>query len=179
MKTGLRGKVGRTAIGGVNYWHAYTPDGREMLSVTKDDLLLKCALEGMLKRAKPSMTGKELRYIRQRLNKTIVETAAEYNKSPRMWEDMESGKRDVPDGLELDIRLSASEAGIAPYGTTEPVVTPKHLRAYRRRLALSKAQLAELLGVALKTLSRWESGGRKIPPYILYALRKLKKGGKQ
>ena len=175
MKTGLRGKIGRTTIGGVSYWHAYAPDGREMLSTTRDELLLKCALEGMLRKAKPGMTGKELKYIRQRLNRTIAAIAAEHAKSPRMWEDMEAGRRDIPDDLELDIRLAAEEAQIAPYGIVEPVVTPRHLRVYRRTKGLNQAEFAALLGVALKTLARWESGGRKIPPYVLYALRKLNK----
>ena len=175
MKTGLRGKIGRTTIGGVSYWHAYAPDGREMLSTTRDELLLKCALEGMLRKAKPGMTGKELKYIRQRLNRTIAAIAAEHAKSPRMWEDMEAGRRDIPDDLELDIRLAAEEAQIAPYGTTEPVVTSKHLRAYRRTKGLNQAEFAELLGVALKTLSRWEAGAQKILPYVLYVLRKLKR----
>ena len=171
----LRGKIKRTTIGGVKYWHAYTPEGREMLSATRDELLMKCALEGMLKRVKPGMTGKELRYIRQRLNKPVATIAAEYSKSVRMWEDMEAGRRDVPDDLEIDIRLAAEEAQIAPYGTPEPVVTPRHLRAYRRTKGLNQAEFAILLRVTAATLSRWESGARKIPPWVLYVLRKLNK----
>ena len=43
------------------------------------------------------------------------------------------------------------------------------LRAYRERQQppLSRAALADLLGVGRPTLFRWETGGRKIEPELL------------
>ena len=46
----------------------------------------------------------------------------------------------------------------------------EELRKWRLKHDLSQAELAELLGVAQQTVSRWESGSRKIPPYMCYLL---------
>ncbi|MEO6470259.1 MAG: helix-turn-helix domain-containing protein, partial [Aeromicrobium sp.] len=42
-------------------------------------------------------------------------------------------------------------------------VTAAEFRGYRERFGLSAESLADLLGVALKTVQRWENGHRPIP----------------
>ena len=49
-------------------------------------------------------------------------------------------------------------------------MTPDDLRAYRERHNLSQAELAGRLGVATTTVSRWESGYGRPPPYLTAAL---------
>lgn len=45
---------------------------------------------------------------------------------------------------------------------TQPTMTPQQLTARREALGLSQAQLSRALRVTESTISRWESGGRKI-----------------
>ena len=52
-------------------------------------------------------------------------------------------------------------------------VTPADLRAWRDRQGLRQADLADLLGVHAMTVSRWERGPQKIPPYLGLALEAL------
>lgn len=47
---------------------------------------------------------------------------------------------------------------------------PADLRARRAALKLSQRELAELLGVSKSTISHWEIGKQKIPPYVALAL---------
>jgi transcriptional regulator with XRE-family HTH domain len=42
------------------------------------------------------------------------------------------------------------------------------IKAFRERLELSQQQLADLLGVARETISRWETGARKIDGDLLH-----------
>lgn len=45
------------------------------------------------------------------------------------------------------------------------------LRKTRLRLGLTQAQLAKQLGVARNTVTRWETGARKIAPTVAIAVR--------
>lgn len=52
-------------------------------------------------------------------------------------------------------------------------MTGDELRETRAGLGLSQAALAAKLGVQVTTVSRWERGGIRIPPYLHLALREL------
>jgi|GEM_PF-945673 len=55
---------------------------------------------------------------------------------------------------------------------------PKELQKWRQLNGYSQSQLAEALGVAVMTVSRWETASREIPPFLHLALKSLpKKGG--
>jgi transcriptional regulator with XRE-family HTH domain len=49
-------------------------------------------------------------------------------------------------------------------------VTGEDIRRERENLGLTQGQLAELLGVALNTVSRWETGQRTPHPLVLKAI---------
>lgn len=49
-------------------------------------------------------------------------------------------------------------------------MTPAELKAWRTLLGLSQPALARVLGVDPMTVSRWERGVRRIPPYLPWAL---------
>jgi len=55
------------------------------------------------------------------------------------------------------------------------------LKNWRETNGYSQAALAKKLGVAVMTVSRWETGTRSIPPFLHLALSALKMegGGKQ
>lgn len=62
-------------------------------------------------------------------------------------------------------------------------MTPKQLRAWRRKNGYSQGRLAETLGVNVMTISRWERGVMKdLPPFLHLALKwveKERKGKKE
>lgn len=43
---------------------------------------------------------------------------------------------------------------------------PAYFVAWRKRVGLTQAELAETLGVNLSAVKKWEGGERKLPPYI-------------
>ncbi len=47
------------------------------------------------------------------------------------------------------------------------------LKAWRRKRYLSQAALADLLGVSLNTVNRWETGASTVPPFLHLALERL------
>lgn len=47
------------------------------------------------------------------------------------------------------------------------------LRAWRRQRWLTQTQLAELLGINMTTVQRWENGFSTVPPYLPLALAHL------
>lgn len=49
-------------------------------------------------------------------------------------------------------------------------VTPADLREMRAAGEWSQAELAALLGIAMNTVSRWERGELRPPPYVRYAI---------
>jgi transcriptional regulator with XRE-family HTH domain len=57
------------------------------------------------------------------------------------------------------------------------MVTPSDLKHWRSDNALSQSQLAEALGVHIITISKWERGVRKIPPFLYLALKYLEQEG--
>jgi len=58
-------------------------------------------------------------------------------------------------------------------------MTKEELKKWRERNGYSQAKLAETLGVAVMTVSRWETGLRSIPVFLKLALNWLEqKGGK-
>lgn len=59
-------------------------------------------------------------------------------------------------------------------------VKPDDLIRWRTKRELLQEDLGNLLGVTKACISRWESGKRKIPPFLSLALSalKVKKGGK-
>lgn len=38
--------------------------------------------------------------------------------------------------------------------------------AWRKRLGLTQVRLTEILGINVRTIKKWESGERRLPPYI-------------
>jgi DNA-binding transcriptional regulator YiaG len=54
-------------------------------------------------------------------------------------------------------------------------MTPADLTAWRETHALTKVELARLLGVQPLAVSRWEGGTRSIPPYLPLALSELQR----
>jgi DNA-binding transcriptional regulator YiaG len=52
-------------------------------------------------------------------------------------------------------------------------MTPADLTAWRETHALTKVELARLLGVQPLAVSRWEGGARSIPPFLRLALDEL------
>jgi transcriptional regulator with XRE-family HTH domain len=51
----------------------------------------------------------------------------------------------------------------------------KELKRWRARQGLSQAKLAAELGVHVMTVSKWEQGQRRIPPFLGLALEALKR----
>lgn len=54
-------------------------------------------------------------------------------------------------------------------------MNPDELFDWRERFNLTRTELARKLGVAISTVSRWESGDRAIPPYLRLTLEALGK----
>ncbi len=55
---------------------------------------------------------------------------------------------------------------------------PRDLKKWRADNGYSQGELADILGVALQTVSRWERGTREITSYLHLALKTIpKKGG--
>jgi DNA-binding XRE family transcriptional regulator len=58
----------------------------------------------------------------------------------------------------------------------------KELKRWRERFSYTQEELARALGVYQETIARWETGKRKIPPYLHLALEALgkrsQKGGR-
>jgi transcriptional regulator with XRE-family HTH domain len=50
---------------------------------------------------------------------------------------------------------------------------PAELRGIRRRLGLTQAQMAQKLGIAVRSLGRYEAGNRRITRLLAYAVRWL------
>jgi DNA-binding XRE family transcriptional regulator len=59
------------------------------------------------------------------------------------------------------------------YRRTYPM-TPQQLVAARSALNLSRRDLASVLGVHWNTVTKWETGGQGIPPYLGLALDGIK-----
>lgn len=56
---------------------------------------------------------------------------------------------------------------------------PKELKQWRAANGYTQGELAEVLGVALITVSRWECGTREIPSFLHLALKAISKKGGQ
>jgi DNA-binding transcriptional regulator YiaG len=54
-------------------------------------------------------------------------------------------------------------------------MTPQDLKKWRAQNGYSQSQLAEVLGVAVMTISRWERGAREIPSFLHLALECMEK----
>jgi DNA-binding XRE family transcriptional regulator len=55
---------------------------------------------------------------------------------------------------------------------------PKELKKWRAENGYNQGELADILGVYLQTVSRWETGTREIPSFLHLALKAIpKKGG--
>jgi DNA-binding transcriptional regulator YiaG len=54
-------------------------------------------------------------------------------------------------------------------------MTPADLTTWRETHALTKVELARLLGVQPLAVSRWEGGTRSIPPFLPLALAELRR----
>lgn len=58
------------------------------------------------------------------------------------------------------------------------VMTPEELAKWRKENGYLQGELAAILGCALMTVSRWETGARSIPSFLHLALKAIpKKGG--
>jgi transcriptional regulator with XRE-family HTH domain len=60
-------------------------------------------------------------------------------------------------------------------------VSAKEFKRLRRNKGYSQSQLARILKVTVRTVSRWENGKRKVPHIAIMALASLRpqKGGKR
>jgi transcriptional regulator with XRE-family HTH domain len=58
-------------------------------------------------------------------------------------------------------------------------MTPKELKKWRAKNGYLQGELAAILGVAMMSVSRWETGTRAIPSFLHLALKTIpkKKGG--
>lgn len=52
-------------------------------------------------------------------------------------------------------------------------MNPEELKEWRKIHNLDQQDLADLLGVYFMTISRWERGIQKIPPFLHLALKQL------
>jgi DNA-binding transcriptional regulator YiaG len=52
-------------------------------------------------------------------------------------------------------------------------MTKEELRAWRDSTGYSQGQLAKALNVSVITVSRWETGTRSVPSFLMLALRQL------
>lgn len=61
---------------------------------------------------------------------------------------------------------------------SNPMLTmePAYFVAWRKRQGLTQAQLAERWFVNLTTMKRWETGARKLPPFIGYIMAATENG---
>jgi transcriptional regulator with XRE-family HTH domain len=59
------------------------------------------------------------------------------------------------------------------------VMEADELRARRDALGMSRDELARELCVTAVTIWRWETGGRKIPPYLSLALETIERKHKE
>lgn len=59
--------------------------------------------------------------------------------------------------------------------TETNTMTPKQLKTLRASLGLTQSQLAEAIGVASNTVTRWEMGRHPISSPIIKLLRTLRK----
>lgn len=56
-------------------------------------------------------------------------------------------------------------------------MTPKQLKAWRKKSGYSQSQLANVLGVITLTVSRWERGVREIPSFLHITLECVERKG--
>ncbi len=54
----------------------------------------------------------------------------------------------------------------------------KELIAWRKKNGYSQSELAKILGVAVMTVSRWETGVRTAPPFLALALESVMRNSK-
>jgi len=59
------------------------------------------------------------------------------------------------------------------------MITPKEIKALRKRLKLSQEALAHLIGVTFQTVNRWETGAFKPSRLALEKIKNLQKSIKQ
>lgn len=59
------------------------------------------------------------------------------------------------------------------------MMTAREARKIRRNLELTQRELADALGVTLKTIGRYEQGETRVPPPMALLLRLLKKYPKE
>ncbi len=52
-------------------------------------------------------------------------------------------------------------------------MTKEELKAWRDSTGYSQGQLAKALNVSVITVSRWETGARSVPSFLMLALRQL------
>jgi transcriptional regulator with XRE-family HTH domain len=52
-------------------------------------------------------------------------------------------------------------------------MTGNELKAWKNKRGINQVELAQLLGITKACVSRWESEKRKIPPFLIYALKWL------
>lgn len=57
-------------------------------------------------------------------------------------------------------------------------MTPSEFRAARKRLGLTRAALAEALGVTPRTVGNWSWGHTEIPPFMALAIEALERRAK-
>ena len=56
-------------------------------------------------------------------------------------------------------------------------MTPVEIKKWKKKFKCNQVQLARGLGVSKMCVSRWESGKRKTPSFLIYALKWLESQG--
>jgi transcriptional regulator with XRE-family HTH domain len=59
------------------------------------------------------------------------------------------------------------------------LMKPEELKKWRSDNGYSQGELAEILGVAIQTISRWERGTREITSFLHLALKAIQEGRRQ
>jgi len=96
------------------------------------------------------MSGDELKYIRERLGRSIDHVSVEwFGITPRKLSRMEKGLVPIPPYIEVDMLNRAFRASLVPFAEahTEPEVTAEHLKAFRKKYNLTLSGGVAWVGV--------------------------------
>ena len=122
---------------------------------------------------------KELRSETQQLKKTVAQYRSQIAELKRRMQALEQlVKRQARGGSRTAMRsVSADEAADGEGGSLR--FSAKGLAAHRKRLGLSAASMAKLLGVSALTVYKWESGKTRPRNKQLEAIAGLRRVGKR
>ena len=101
--------------------------------------------------------------VKRLARKEVAATVRQQSKQIQSLKASTRNLRDQVTTLEKTVsRLSRARANSQPQVQTAPErairMSPKSIKSHRRRLKLSQAQMAKLLGVSTASVTLWESG---------------------